>query len=445
MCEENSNFPRVLVISNNCFSQTDSNGRTLGNFFKGWDKNRLAQFYIHSEIPDENICINYFKVTDSEALKSLFSNTNTGMKIDLKYIMKQKEKKTFASSDIKKRKFEIKRTAMNLFIRDLVWGFNKWKSEKFEKWLREVNPEVIVLQAGDCKFMIDLAITIARDRKIPLVVYNSESYYLKEKNYLKKSIGDFIFYPLFKKNYDKSFEKLMKIANHTIYNTELLERDYNKKFDSNSSVLMTSSEIIKEFREEPEGIFTSSYLGNLGLGRDESLIEIATCIGEIDSTLKLDVYGPVNNNEVLNRLNKCKFIDYKGMVSYQDVLKVINESNLLVHVENFSNFYRWDLKYGFSTKIADSLSSSRCFFVYAPEEIASSKYLRENELACVVEKKDKLKNSLEKIILDKELRKKYIINALEYASKNHDEEKNKRKFRKIIESVVKKRDEGITS
>ena len=65
--------PKVLVISNECFSKTSSNGRTLGNFFSGWSKDKLAQFYISSGTPDFNYCTNYFRVTDGQALSAFKS------------------------------------------------------------------------------------------------------------------------------------------------------------------------------------------------------------------------------------------------------------------------------------------------------------------------------------------------------------------------------------
>ena len=66
-----NNNPRVLVIRNNGFSKTKSNGRTLGSLFQGWPKVILAQFYISSDNLDFGVCNNYFKFTDKEALLSL--------------------------------------------------------------------------------------------------------------------------------------------------------------------------------------------------------------------------------------------------------------------------------------------------------------------------------------------------------------------------------------
>lgn len=63
-------IPKVLVLSNECFSYTTSNGRTLGNFFKNWPKDRLAQFFL-SGVPEVEFCKNYFQVSDKHALNAV--------------------------------------------------------------------------------------------------------------------------------------------------------------------------------------------------------------------------------------------------------------------------------------------------------------------------------------------------------------------------------------
>ena len=63
-------IPKILVIANNSFSTTEANGRTLGNFFVDWPKERLAQFALRAENPDTTRCTNYFIVSDTQALRS---------------------------------------------------------------------------------------------------------------------------------------------------------------------------------------------------------------------------------------------------------------------------------------------------------------------------------------------------------------------------------------
>ena len=61
---------KVLVISNNCFSLSNSNGRTLGNLFVGWPKSDLAQFCVIAQDPNWELCDNYYCLEDKTVLKS---------------------------------------------------------------------------------------------------------------------------------------------------------------------------------------------------------------------------------------------------------------------------------------------------------------------------------------------------------------------------------------
>ena len=66
-------YPKVLVVSNNAFSKTGSNGRTLGNLFTNWDSGKIAQFYIYNEEPLHCKCENYYRITDKNMIKSIFT------------------------------------------------------------------------------------------------------------------------------------------------------------------------------------------------------------------------------------------------------------------------------------------------------------------------------------------------------------------------------------
>lgn len=71
-------YPRVLIISHNVMSSNGNMGKTLSNFFYGWDKNNISQLYFHSEIPLVNICQNYYRITDVDIIKSIIFKRNIG-------------------------------------------------------------------------------------------------------------------------------------------------------------------------------------------------------------------------------------------------------------------------------------------------------------------------------------------------------------------------------
>lgn len=428
---KSNNFPNILIFSNNCFSKSSSNGRTLSNFFIGWPNKNLAQFYIQNETPDFDVCSNYFRVTDKEALYSIIKKYYPNGSIDVKL--------TSENNTIKTNTYRnVKRTPITCIVRDIIWNTNKWRNENFELWINKFSPDVILLQAGDSPFMLKLAENIAREKNIPLVIYNSEDYYFKDKNYFRDSSRNSILYKVFINKLRRQFKNTMKYSSHNIYNTDMLKETYYKEFKDNSSVLMTNTSLKGEFKYRNRDKLVISYLGNLGVGRHEPLIQIANSINKIDNKLKLNIYGNIPNQYINDAFKNCNSIDYRGVVPYEEVIKIIEKSDLLIHAENFNEFYQIDLKHAFSTKIADSLASGVCLVLYAPKQLACTNYLLDKNAAYVITDPNSLDEKLSKIISDIDLRKQYAENALILADENHNISKNCEKFRKIIIDVIKK-------
>lgn len=421
-------YPKVLVFSHNCFSNSGSNGRTLGNFFVGWPKDSLAQFYIYNEIPDSSVCEKYFRVTDIEVLKAFYKGERVGEVVERHNIIKNQDGKMLKNIYLKHRK----KTPINYLVRNLIWNSGRWKSEEFKKWVDDFNPDVILWQVGDYEFMIEIVLKIAVERNIPVFLYNSEDYYFKDK----KSISLLRF--LYRFQYKRKFEKLIKYTSYTVYICDMLQETYNKRFIHKSSVLMTSTSIVPLLDKKENEAFITSYLGNLGLGRHESLIDIANSLQKIDQRFKLDVYGKIPNETVEVELKRCSGIRYMGLIPYQEVISVMQQSDLLVHAENFSDYSRWNLKHAFSTKISDSLASGTCLLVYAPENLAFVKYLSDTKSAYTVTDKNDLVESLNTLINDRELRKKYINTALKVVGARHNIFDNANKFKNLILDTLRK-------
>ena len=426
--------PKILIYSNNCFSKTNSNGRTLAKLLEGYPKENIAQFYIQYDEPEFEKFDNYFQVTDSEALSSFIRKNHVGKRV---------VKVECNREQLKYKRKSKKRTPLRMLLRELIWKSGKWRGEEYNSWVESFAPDVVLIQAGDNAFLLKIATDLAKKKNIPLIVYNTEGYYFKKKNYMKDSGLSAVLYPLFRTQFKKQFKKTMGVASCVVYNCDLLKEDYDKHFENQSYVIYNSSDIITgKKREIKGGKLTISYLGNLGVGRHESLIEIAQALKEINPNYKLDIYGNIPSDEIREAFNSCTAIDYKGFLPYKDVVMVMNKSDILIHTENFSKFYREDLKYAFSTKIADCLKTGICFFNYAPEELASTQYLIKNKAACVVTEKAKLEEQLRRLISDIDFRNSFIDNALHLAEKNHNSENNGKLMMELITKVVY---EDITS
>lgn len=416
--------PRVLIISNNALSLSDSNGRTLQSFLLGWPSDRLAQFYIQNSRPDFTVCQNFFQVTDRQALQAFLGRGPAGgpvSRIPLR-----------SAKIADKNHHRPARTPLTMLARELVWNSYRWMGRAFQSWVADFKPEVVLLQAGDCGFMFRLAQNVARQYHAPLVIYNSEAYYFKENDYFRSKGLEHWCYPLFHRRFCRQFRETVSAAAYSIYICQALQADYDREFGLPSETIYTATTVQKADTQKQGTGFTVSYLGNLGVGRHVPLTEIANALQEISPQLYLDIYGKIPNQEVRTALNACQGIRYRGFVDYERVQEIMRNSDLLIHSENFSGFYRADLKYAFSTKIADSLASGTCFLLYAPPEMACTRYLRENEAAWVVCDQKKLKETLRVLVESPQERQRYLGQAAVLVEQNHRAEKNAERFQTVL-------------
>lgn len=416
-------LPRVLVLANNSLSDNNSNGRTLAGFLRDWDKKDLAQIYITSELPQSTVCERFYRITDNEVLNAVLKRKkNVGGIVQNDFLQK------IVKSNTKKRKKNI----AAIMARDMLWSTNVWWTDELKKWIADFKPEVLLLFAGESCFTNRMAAKISKHCGVPIVVYNSEAYYFKDKNYLKGSVLSEILYPIFHAGFKRSFKNMMKLVKAEIYINDKLKKAYDSEFYGNSYVIYTSSSV--EYREKISTniTFKTAYLGNLGIGREKPLVEIAEALQQIDKSYKLDVYGKIPSEAVQKAFDECEGINYCGLIPYEKVIEVMHESDLLVHGESFDKFTRWDLQYAFTTKIADSLACGTCFMIYAPEGLACVEYLKENDCAFVVTEKDRLKETLKEIIGNSDLRADRAQKARGIAEANHNREASCRRFEEII-------------
>lgn len=419
------NYPRVLVISNNSFSKSNSNGRTLGSLFKGWPKDKLAQFCISTDSPDFDVCNNYFCVGDKAVLNSM---------VHFRAVKRNDLMQTDALDSVTIPANRIKRTPIKSIIRHLIWSLGIWKGIDFKSWLDLLSPEIVVIQSGDTAFTHDLALSISKKYHAKLCFFNTEGIYFMNKNFLFSGICDVVFFPLYKKVYENSYRKAMHFASYAVYLNEMLKADNDVEFNVPSCVIYNSSDIKSCPKSLNAHNIKFSYLGNFNYNRVVAIIEIGEVLQNIDKSYVLDVYGNARA-DIEQILSKAPGIRYHGFVDYTMVKQIINDSDILFHAECQQKEYEEPLKYGFSTKIADSLSSGRSFVLYASPSLACSQYLQKTGAGWYVKDKSELETTIRTILHNTSAREQNISKSLEVANNNHSSLRNSKIFQAILIEV----------
>lgn len=425
---------KVLVISHNCFSTFQSMGKTLKGLFGAFDKKDLCQLYLYPSYPNIDVCNSYFRITDTEVFKSVFTRQECGNVIDKKEIKKENlllddEKQVKTYSICKKRKPYM------MLGRDLIWKIGNWKSEELLKWVINENPDVIFYASGDSCFSYNITKYLSQKLDIPIVTYFCDDYY---------TIDKFSLSPLYWTNkilIRKWIKKIIKNSKDLIYISEEFEQYYFLLTGRHGKTIMTPySKKIEKIKKEKTELLVISYIGNVSLNRWKTLISLGEALKKYnsgnDNKIILNIYSRITDREMIDKLSDGKSMFHKGYLSTDEVRNTMEKTDFLLHVESFNKADVRRVRFSISTKIADCLASNRPLIAIGPDNIASIKYLKENNAAYVVTDINKIDETLRQLSNSVGMNEDYSKHALKLAEEQHNSYKNGEMLRMVLQNVV---------
>ncbi|WP_102048676.1 glycosyltransferase family protein [Pygmaiobacter massiliensis] len=424
---------KVLVISQTVFSKTSNMGKTLTSYFTGFQPNELAQLYFHSEKPtNPEICQDYYRFSDVDALKSIFSSKRTGTKIEASDV-RDCDESARIDTGISRNAYKVgsRHKAWILLLRDIIWGLSKWNNTQLLQWVDDVKPDVIFFASGDGAFSYRIAKWLKERLNVPMVMVCVDDYYINNRN-KSEFLGRFR-----QKLFLKSVKKTVADVDGIFTICDTMNEAYTKLFRNKCFTLHTSAEF-KELKLKSDAAQVS-YIGNVGYNRYRQLIDLGKAISTIpfESTPHcIDVYSGSINEEYITPLKNGAGIVFHGSVSASDVPKIMENSVAVIHTETFEEETQDLVRFSVSTKIAESLMYGPCLIAYGPEGIASIDYLKENGAAYVITRPEDLKSSLEEILSNAELRQQIVKRARALAKRNHSADVNPKKVRQWLQDAI---------
>lgn len=417
---------KILIVSHNCFSTTQSMGKTLSSLFSDFEEQELMQLYLYPTLPNTDKCTNLFRITDREVLSSLVHrNAGCGRVVKPDEISAQNTLYE-SSSNVEVYQKERKLDLVARRARDLMWAMGSWKSQALKTWLLEGKPDVIFYALGDATFSQNIAMWAADFLHIPLVTYVCDEFYYYNRN-LRNPFERVLCAPL-----THNIKKTIKHSVHLVTICEELGEAYKRTFGVPYTTIMTGSSFSAGSLHMENNTKQLSYIGNLSLNRWKSMQEIATAIAQINKEqheeYKLVYYGSKNDH-------LDGYAEYGGRLDPAQIQQVMSKSRLLIHTESFEEKFRDRLRYSVSTKVADSLASGNCLLAYGSEELASFHYLKENNCAFVCGSKDKLHDVIVNAVASEADRNKISANAVQIAEQNHDSTLNSKKMKEVFEQL----------
>lgn len=417
---------KVLIVSHNCFSSSQSMGKTLVSFFTKFDKTELMQLYFYPSIPNVDVCGDYYRITDKNMLSSIIHRRKCGRKIRQSEITS--DNTLFADANEQKQYSRINRTnSMVRRARDVLWKIGAWKTKDLIQWLQKGKPDVVFYALGDATFSQKIAVWVADFLQIPLVTYVCDEYYLSGKSLplCRRLLNDGMI---------RGIEKTVKKSKHLITICDDLGELYKRIFGSTYTTVMTGSSFgAGKIVREPDAD-QISFIGNLSLNRWRSLLDIADALDYANrmngTQYKLYYYGAENGNMQGRAI-------YGGRLNAEQIKDTMEKSRMLIHTESFEPEYEERVKYSVSTKIADSLASGVPLLGYAPACVASMEHLIKNQCALIATDKTMLNEKLAEFLSDIKNEEDIINNAIRTAKCYHDTHKNSSIVREVLDKTIK--------
>ena len=424
---------RILIVGTVPYNEK-STSRAFESYFYGMSRENLAQIFSNTKTPTKGHCSTLYQITDQRLLKRRFnSKIKTGKIYNYENLVDSwRTTDLEIDSKIISKMYSIgkHKNSIIYLIRKIIWKRKYWCTPELNKWLEDFQPNCVFLSFSDDFFIPEIALYVAEKFNIPIISSIGDDYYF---NY-NKSIS--LFYHIYKLKYRALIRRVFQHRGSAIFIGNKIRDKYNKEFGLNGETVYLSSSIKRrDFKQINPNNLIVSYFGNIRLGRNKSLNEIANALKEINPIYKLHIYSNEDDSSYYKILINNENVEYHGSVPYSVVQKKTLESDILILVEGFKKKDVDITRYSLSTKVADSLASGVSIFAYGSVDCGAIEYAIETGCIVVCKEKNNLVKTLQTLIFDKKLQYQNYIKELYINDKNKKIKKSSAIFQNIVNKV----------
>lgn len=426
---------RIIIVGTIPYNKNTSS-RAFDAYFHNWEKENLRQIFSNTKTPIKGHCGSLYQITDQRLVKCwVHKICDPGLIYsyqDLPDDWKDNNLEVNSRLIDLLYRFGSNDSPLKYLLRKVLWNKKFWNTTKLKDWLEEFKPECVFLAFSDDFFIPEIALSIATRYDIPIMSCIGDDYYFNEK----KSLSPF--YHIYRSKYKHLIRKVFEHRGSAIYIGNKIRDKYNQEFGLNGETVYLTSDIERrQFRVIDKKFPRFSYCGNIRLGRNNSLADIGKALYTINPAFKLDVYSAEGNKEYIDVLKSCEGINFHGAVSYQEVMNITSQSDVVVIVEGFDKEDVDITRYSLSTKAADAITSGCQILAYGDVECGVISYLYSLGCAMVCNSKNTLEDQIRQLLKDEELQRHLYTQSDKIAKENHDKLRNlslsERLFNNLIE------------
>ena len=409
--------PKVLIVGTVPYDPQESS-RAFDAYFHDWESENLAQIFSNPNTPRRGHCATLYQITDARMLRRwLRPDTQTGRVFRAEQLSSARQSsQAIGKSSLLRKAYQLggRHTALTHLMRGVLWRKPFWRTEALDAWMDAFAPECVFLAFSDDYFILSIALYAAERYGIPIVSCIGDDYYFNTHFSVDPV------YLLYKSTYRALVRRVLKRPGSAIYISDKIRDKYNPAFGlAGETVYLTSGMRRKAFKPIDTEHPVITYFGNVRMGRDRSLCDIADALGSIDAGYMLEVYSNEKDEKKLRLLKAHPHIRYMGSVPYEQVCRIMEQSDITVIVEGFRKQDVELSRYSLSTKAADALASGAAILTYGSAACGIVSYMEQTGASMVCTDRDELRGAIERLLHDTGLLRRYYERQIAVTNENH--------------------------
>lgn len=424
---------RILVITRSSWSNNNNIGNTMSNIFSSFVDDDIYGLSFREETPCNDIAIKNFSISEQQIIRFFKTGKKMGKVVD---------SSSFTACDTAEKNIYdyAKRNGGKTlwFIRELMWCVAPWKNDKLKSYLDEVNPDIVFMPVFGCWYPHKVLAYIKKYTGAKVILFHADD------NYTLRQFSFSPIYWLYRFNLRRWVKKSVNGSDLNYAISEIQKREYEKALKKPIKILFKSADfsVMPQYAKSVKP-YKFVFTGNISSGRYKMLSLIGKCLQKINENgtkAELDIYTLTPLNEKMQKaLDIPGAIVLKGGIGADEVQKVQEEADVLVHVESFDLKNRLQVHQSFSTKIVDYLKTAKCILAVGPKDVASMDYLRNNDAAVTAVCESEIESALNKILEDENTVIEYGKKAWECGVKNHQHDKLQKDLYDDFKRIIKQK------
>ena len=406
----------------------------MKNLFFGWPKNRLAMVYYDNydyDSNDKSICTNYYGLGNKEK-KFIWPVSK---------LVKNQQKKQGPKSDNHlsgNRKLLLYNAVVSLLGGDEI--IRKYAvSPELTKWIEDFKPELIYCHISSLNQIIFVK-KVQSYCNIPIAIHIMDDWF--NVRYKKG-----LFAPVLRNLFFRKFKELLKLSTSRMgigrKMSDSYERLFGYSFVPFSNTVVTQNWFRRERRYKNDGTFLIIYAVTINTKNLCGLELMSKIVEKLNSQwhkiqFKIFTFQPrVEQYRSTYEAPPSVTMD-EVPDNDQGMAELFGSADLLFLPVDFTPESINRMRYSIFAKIPAYMASGTPILFFSPSEIASAEYALKDNWAYMVNDNDEnlLKQGLEELMADSDLREKIGANANRIARRDFESSKIRESFRKALSKAA---------